>query len=109
MFVPGGNPGTPAAWAGLSASGSIKKGETQKWSTPSLAAGKYSFTMTGTSDADLYVRIGSEPTATTYDCRPYKSGSNEACEVSLPSAAKIFVQVRGYATTSTFELVGKKI
>lgn len=107
-FVPGGG-GNPAAWAGLSASGTIKKGETKKYPTPTLAAGTYSFTMTGTSDADLYVRIGSEPTATSYDCRPYKSGSNEACEVSLPSAAKIFVQVRGYATTSTFELVGKKL
>jgi Bacterial pre-peptidase C-terminal domain len=108
VFVPGGG-GTPAAWAGLSSSGAIKKGETKKFPTPVLAAGKYSFTMTGTADADLYVRIGSEPTATSYDCRPYKSGSNEACEVTLPTAAKIFVQVRGYAATSNFELVGKKI
>jgi|JI6StandDraft_1071083.scaffolds.fasta_scaffold84742_1 hypothetical protein len=108
VFVPGGG-GTPTAWAGLSASGAIKKGATQKWETPALAAGKYSFTMTGTADADLYVRIGSAPTATAYDCRPYKSGTNEACEVTLPSAAKIFVQVRGYAATSNFELVGKKI
>jgi hypothetical protein len=107
-FVPGGG-GQPAAWTGISASGNIKKGETKKFPTPTLAAGKYSFTMTGTNDADLYVRIGSEPTATTYDCRPYKSGTNEACEVTLPSPAKIFVQVRGYATTSAFELVGKKI
>ena len=107
-FVPGGG-GTPAAWAGLNSSGAIKKGETKKFPTPTLAAGKYSFTMTGTADADLYVRIGSEPTATAYDCRPYKSGTNEACEVTLPAAAKVFVQVRGYAATSNFELVGRKI
>jgi hypothetical protein len=106
-FVPNGG-GSPAAWTGLTASGAIKKGETKKFPTPTLAAGTYSFTMTGTADADLYVRIGSEPTATTYDCRPYTSGSNEACEVTLPSPAKIFVQVRGYATTSKFELVGTK-
>jgi hypothetical protein len=28
--------------------------------------------------------------------------------VTLAQPAKIFVQVRGYATTSNFELVGKK-
>jgi hypothetical protein len=107
-FVPGGG-GNAQAWAGLTASGAVKKGETLKFPTPTLAAGKYSFTMTGTADADLYVRIGSEPTATLYDCRPYKSGSNESCELTLPSAAKVFVQIRGYATTSNYELVGKKI
>jgi hypothetical protein len=65
--------------------------------------------MTGTSDADLYVRVGSEPTTSTYDCRPYKSGSNERCEVRLAAPAKIFVNVRGYATSSTFELTGSKL
>lgn len=109
-FVPGGTTGgtTPAAWAGYTNTGVVKKGETKKFPTPVLAAGTYTFTMTGTNDADLYLRTGSEPTATTYDCRPYKSGSNEACEVTLPAPAKVYVQVRGYATTSNFELVGKK-
>ncbi len=107
VFVPGGG-GTPTAWAGINDRGAVKKSETKKFATPTLAAGTYTFTMTGTADADLYVRIGSEPTATTYDCRPYKSGSNETCEVKLAAAAKIFVQVRGYATTSNYELVGKK-
>ncbi|HVV88543.1 MAG TPA: PPC domain-containing protein [Kofleriaceae bacterium] len=106
-FVPGGG-GQPAAWPGLDAHGTIKKGQTQKFPTPTLGAGTYTFTMTGTADADLYVRIGSEPTASSYDCRPYKNGSNEACEVTLPSAAKIYVQVRGYAATSDFELTGRK-
>jgi hypothetical protein len=107
VYVPGGG-GQPQAWAGISAQGAVKKGEIKKFPTPTLDAGTYTFTMTGTNDADLYVRIGSEPTASTYDCRPYKSGSNETCEVSLPRAAKIYVQVRGFATTSNFELVGKK-
>ena len=29
----------------------------------------------GTGDADLYVRAGSKPTTSTYDCRPYKGPS----------------------------------
>jgi hypothetical protein len=109
VFTPGGG-GQPEAWAGLRGSGTLAKNAVQKFSTPTLDAGTYSFEMTGTSDADLYVRVGSEPTTATYDCRPYKSGSNETCEVRLPSPAKIFVNVRGYATTSsTFDLVGRKI
>ncbi len=108
-FTPGGG-GTPVVWAGLNQSGGVAKAETKKFPTPVLAAGTYQFAMTGTGgDADLYVKIGREPTATSFDCRPYKTGSNETCEVTLAQPAAIFVQVRGYATNSTFKLVGKKI
>ncbi len=106
-FTPGGG-GTPTTWAGLSESGAVTKGEEKRFETPTVAAGTYTFTMTGTKDADLYVRIGSAPTATAYDCRPYKTGSNEICEVTLASPAPIHVMVRGYASgSSTYELVGK--
>jgi leucyl aminopeptidase len=108
-FTPGGG-GDPEPWAGLTASGSVAKSATKKYNTPTLAAGTYAFEMTGTKDADLYVRIGSAPTTTTYDCRPYKSGSNESCEVTLAQPAPIHVMVRGYASgTSTFELVGRAV
>ncbi|MBA3453327.1 MAG: PPC domain-containing protein [Deltaproteobacteria bacterium] len=109
-YTPGGG-GTPTAWGGINTSAGVAKGETKKFPTPVLAAGKYQFAMTGSSgDADLYVKIGREPTASSFDCRPYKTGSNETCEVTLAQPAAIFVQVRGYATgTSAFKLVGKKI
>jgi len=110
-FTPGGG-GTPSTWPGLTASGTLAKNAEQRWNTPTLAAGRYSFEITGNSgqDADLYVRIGSAPTLTAYDCRPYKTGSNEICEVSLPSAAPVHVMVRGYSSTaSAFNLVGKKL
>ena len=109
-YTPGGG-GTPATWAGINQTGGVAKAETKKFPTPVLAAGKYQFAMTGTGgDADLYVKIGREPTATSFDCRPYKTGSNETCEVTLAQPAPIFVQVRGYAAgTSSFKLVGKKI
>ena len=38
--------------------------------------------MTGTGDADLYVRFGATPTASTYDCRPYLDGATEKCACS---------------------------
>ena len=35
----------------------------------------------GVGDADLYIRSGAQPTKSTYDCRPYRSGNFETCEV----------------------------
>jgi len=107
-FTPGGG-GMPMPWAGLSENGSVARNASKTFATPVLEAGTYQFAMTGTNDADLYVRIGSAPTTSTYDCRPYKTGSNETCSVTLAQPAPIHVMVRGYSsTTSKFELRGKK-
>jgi hypothetical protein len=59
-------------------------------------------TMTGTGDADLYVKKGTAPNLSTYDCRPYKNGSAESCAVAGPG--DVFVAVNGYAATSSFDL-----
>ncbi|MBL9019715.1 MAG: PPC domain-containing protein [Myxococcales bacterium] len=108
QYTPGGG-GTAQPWSGMNETGTVNKGDVKKYSTPTLAAGKYLITMTGSGgDADLYVQIGREPTTTSYTCRPYKTGSNETCEVTLPQSAALFVQVRGYSGTSTFKVVGKK-
>jgi len=101
-------PADTAPWAGLSESGTVTKGASKEWTTPPLPSGAYTFALTGTGDADLYVRIGSAPTLTTYDCRPYKSGSDESCSIQLSHAAAIHVMVRGYAASSTFQIVGSK-
>ena len=108
VFTPGGG-GQPSTWNGMSESGAVAKGKTRSFSTPTLEAGTYSFDMTGDGDADLYVRIGKAPTTRTYDCRPYKTGSNETCEVTLAQPAPIYVMVRGYAAgSSSFALTGAK-
>ena len=73
-------------------------------------ASNLAFTMSGgTGDADMYVKFGSAPTDSSYDCRPYKTGSNETCEVTLAQPAPIGVMVNGYSSSSTFQLVGKKL
>jgi hypothetical protein len=84
---------------------SVTKGEEKRTATSTLPAGNYLVTLTHDpdapgGDADLYVRIGSEPTLSTYDCRPYKSGSNETCAITLAAPARIFTIVRGYADRS---------
>ncbi len=109
VFTPGGG-GTPTTWGGITESATVARNATKTWATPTVAAGTYEFAITGNNDADIYVRVGSAPTTTAYDCRPYKNGSNEVCSVTLAQPAAIHVMVRGYsATASTVQLVGKKI
>jgi hypothetical protein len=108
VFVPGGGGDGPEEpnWSGLNESGSVEKNIEVRYETPKLAPGTYSFDMTGTGDADLYVRVGEAPTKTLYDCRPYKAGSKESCSVSLNTASTVHVMVRGWAASSTYALVG---
>ncbi|WHI47217.1 S8 family peptidase [Microbulbifer sp. VAAF005] len=66
-----------------------------------------SFVMSGGSgDADLYVRHGSAPTTSTYDCRPYTSGNNETCDIDNVQGGTYHVMVRGYSSFSNVSLVG---
>jgi pseudolysin/vibriolysin len=65
------------------------------------------FTMSGgTGDADMYVKFGSAPTDTVYDCRPYKSGNAETCTFAAPSAGTYYVRLKAYAAFSGVSLVG---
>ncbi|MFY0572747.1 M4 family metallopeptidase [Archangium lansingense] len=61
----------------------------------------------GSGDADLYVKAGTEPTTSSYDCRPYKSGNAESCSIAAKTAAtRIFVMLRAYSTYSGVTLKG---
>jgi serine protease len=63
-------------------------------------------TSEGTGDVDLYVKFGSAPTASTYDCRPYKSGNTESCAFATPQAGTYHVLMRGYSAFSGVKLLG---
>ncbi|TSC22809.1 M4 family metallopeptidase [Corallococcus sp. Z5C101001] len=54
----------------------------------------------GTGDADLYVRFGSSPTTSTYDCRPYSAGNSETCTLTKTTAGKYYVKLNGYSAYS---------
>lgn len=60
----------------------------------------------GTGDADLYVKFGSAPTTSSYDCRPYASGNAESCDFASPQAGTYYVMVRAYSSFSGVSLVG---
>jgi hypothetical protein len=108
-YTPGGG-GQPQTWNGLTDHGAVQRAEMKRWTTPTLAAGTYKFDMTGTGDADLYVRIGLDPDLTHWDCRPFLTGSNESCTVQLAQASTIHVMINGYAAgASSFNLAGKKL
>lgn len=70
-------------------------------------ASNLAFTMSGGSgDADMYVRFGSQPTTSAYDCRPYKSGNNETCTFASATAGTWHVAIRAYSSYSGVSLVG---
>ncbi len=65
------------------------------------------FTMSGgTGDADMYVKFGSKPTDSSYDCRPYKSGNAESCTIATPSAGTYYVRLKAYSAFSGVSLKG---
>jgi serine protease len=74
-----------------------------------VPAGATNLTFTtsgGTGDADMYVKFGSEPTDTVYDCRPYKTGNAETCTFAAPSAGTYYINLKAYSTFSGVSLVG---
>lgn len=60
----------------------------------------------GTGDADMYVRFGTAPTTTAYDCRPYLSGNNETCNIATAQVGTYHVMLRGYSAYSGVSLTG---
>jgi hypothetical protein len=78
---------------------------TQVGSFPVTAGQNVTVAMTGTGDADLYVKFGAAPTAAAYDCRPYDGTTAETCTLTAPAGAtQMFVAVNGYAATSNYAL-----
>ncbi len=65
------------------------------------------FTMSGgTGDADMYVKAGSAPTDTVYDCRPFASGNAETCTIAAPVAGTYYVRLKAYSAFSGVSLKG---
>lgn len=71
---------------------------------PGLAS-NVTFTLSGTDDADLYVSIGSVPTLTSWDCRPYYGDANEVCSFPSPPAGTLYAMIKGYHAYSGVSLV----
>jgi len=58
----------------------------------------------GTGDADLYVKLGSQPTSSSYDYRPYLGGNAETVNVTNPAAGSWYASIYAYATYASVSL-----
>lgn len=63
----------------------------------------FSAQMSGSGDADLYVKKDEEPSKDNFDCRPYKSTSLESCK--LEGEGNFYVSINGYAEISDIEIL----
>ncbi|MGY1457142.1 MULTISPECIES: S8 family serine peptidase [unclassified Luteimonas] len=60
-----------------------------------------------TGDSDLYVRFGSAPTDSDYDCRPWTGGVvAEDCNFTSPAAGEWHVRIVAYSASSGYSLTG---
>ena len=64
------------------------------------------FTSGGTGDGDLYVKFGSAPTTSSYDCRSWATGNTETCNITTAQAGTYYVMINAYATFSGMSLTG---
>lgn len=110
--APGGSTTTPAPLPASGTtprtetfSGSLAQGERIQHGPFTVSPGSaFEATITGSGDADLYVRFGAAPTLSAYNCRPYLDGSSETCRLTVPSTqSSAYVMVVGY-TSATYEL-----
>jgi len=83
---------------------SIAKDELKTWGPYEVAlGGKIEVKMTGTGDADLYVKRNGEPTLESYDCRPFSREPNETCDATkfnVNGPGKFWVGAVGFAPSS---------
>lgn len=95
---------------GGSASANDLSGNSGQWNHyyVDLPAGMSSLKVTmsgGSGDADMYVRQGSKATESNYECRPYRAGNNESCNISNPAGDRWYISLKGYRTYSGVDLL----
>ena len=94
---------------GVAVTGLADSKDNQKNFTMDVPAGATNLTFNmagGTGDADLYVKFGSAPTLTSYDCRPFVGGNTEDCPIATAQAGTYHVMIVAFSTYSGVSLTG---
>jgi hypothetical protein len=109
LLAPGTDVRIPYAVWPSGASESIAKGAWRHYGPFSISTfRKLVVTMTGTGNADLYVRRDDPPTDAQFTCRPSLSTSAETVSISGPApavrAATYYVAVKGVGASNTYKL-----
>jgi serine protease len=108
------DPATPNLTSGQQITVSLSAAGDEKFFKIAVPAGKSQLqvVMTGPAcgllscafDADLYTRFAARPNDTTYDCRPFASGSNETCTHASPATGYWYVRVDDYTGSGSVTL-----
>ncbi|MEG1679529.1 MAG: proprotein convertase P-domain-containing protein, partial [Stenotrophomonas sp.] len=101
------NPGGTVLNNGVPITGLAGAASSTQYFTVQVPAGASNLVIAssgGSGDADMYVRAGSQPTTSTYDCRPYKTGNAESCSFATPVAGTYHVMLSAYSAFSGVSL-----
>ncbi len=96
------NSGTTTLSSGVAQNGSVSEGAWKYYTISASAGSTVTVNMTGlSSDVDLYVRKGSQPTMGTYDARPYNGGTeSESATVTVNGSTTVYIGIQGYTSGS---------
>ncbi len=83
-----------------SLSGALNSWQYFKITVPSGQTSLAITTSGGTGDEDIYVKLGAQPTSSTYDYRSIVSGNSESVTVTNPAAGDWYIGMFGYAAYS---------
>jgi len=83
-------------------------GSEQRWTmqVPSDSINLKFVTSGGTGDADLYLKYGTAPTTSSYDCKSEGSTTAETCSLPAATPGTWHVLVKGYSAFSGMSLTG---
>lgn len=84
-------------------SGSLALNQKANFGPFKAGIGTFKAEVTGTGDADLYVRKGAAPTTSSYTCKSDGSTSTETCSVNMTANGDVYVMLNGYKA-STYNL-----
>ncbi len=94
----------PPTWTVLSSVSNVSgtKGSSKNYShvTPAGATAMRFALSGGTGDADMYVKFGSAPTTTSYDCMSAGATTTESCTINAAKQGTYYVLIKGYSAYS---------
>ena len=83
-------------------------GSSQVWTlaVPAGATGLKFVSAGGSGDADMYVKFGSAPTTTSFDCKSEGGTNAETCNIATAQAGTYHVLIKAYSAFSGATLTG---
>ncbi|STQ91805.1 M28 family metallopeptidase [Iodobacter fluviatilis] len=82
-------------------SGKLAVGQKQSYGPFKVGAGgDFTAVLSGTGDADLYLRKASAPSTTVFDCKSDGPSSTETCALNLSANGDVYLLLNGYSAAN---------